>query len=233
MLTDLTSHEIILGKLASRLVQIGFFVLAALPVLVSLQFFGGVEPTLVLVAVVALGVTMWSLGAMTMVTSVYARTSRIAAQGAGQVFGLYIVGMMMLGQLLNAYPSIGHWPGTRFDLLDLHEWLNIANPLPAIQTVSTSIRGTFGQTLWPVFGGYFLAHLGLGAAFAAWAIARLRPVAAAAPLDGPPPAAIGAPPPSARRSATGRSTGRCSGATLGRSNRAGIARLFDSHISSA
>ena len=30
-------------------------------------------------------------------------------------------------------------------------------------------------------------HLGLGAAFAAWAIARLRPVAAAAPLDGPPP----------------------------------------------
>jgi ABC-type Na+ efflux pump permease subunit len=187
LLTDLTSHEIILGKLASRLVQIGFFVLAALPVLVGLQFFGGVEPTLVLVAVAALGATMWSLGSLTMVASVYARTSRIAAQRAGQVFGLYIVGMMMLGQLLNAFPSIGHWPGTRFDLLDLHEWLNIANPLAAIQTISSAIRGTFAQTLWPVFWGYFLAHLGLGAAFAAWAIARLRPVAAAAPLDGPPP----------------------------------------------
>ena len=187
LLTDLTSHEIILGKLVSRLVQIGFFVLAALPVLVGLQFFGGVEPTLVLVAVAALGATMWSLGSLTMVTSVYARTPRIAAQRAGQVFGLYIVGMMMLGQLLRAYPSIGGWPGTSFDLLDLHAWLNIANPLEAIQTISSSIRGTFGQTLWPVFWGYFLAHLGLGAAFAAWAIARLRPVAAATPLDGPPP----------------------------------------------
>ena len=78
LLTDLTSHEIILGKLGSRLVQIGFFVLAALPVLVGLQFFGGVEPALILVAVAALGATMWSLGSLTMVASVYARTSRIA-----------------------------------------------------------------------------------------------------------------------------------------------------------
>ena len=69
LLTDLTSHEIILGKLGSRLVQIGFFVLAALPVLVGLQFFGGVEPTLILVAVAALGATMWSLGSLTMVAS--------------------------------------------------------------------------------------------------------------------------------------------------------------------
>ena len=96
----------------------------------------------------------------------------------------------MVGQLLRAFPSIGHWPGTRFDLLDFHEWLNIANPLEAIQAISSSSRGTFAQTLSSVFWGYFLAHLGLGAAFAGWAIRRLRPVAAAAPLDGPPPEII-------------------------------------------
>src|SRR5262249_453508 len=143
----------------------------------------------------SLGATIWSVGSLTMLASVYARTPRIAAQRAGQCFGLYMVGMLMLGQLLNAFPSVGHWPTTRFDLLDLHEWLNIANPLAAIQSLGTSAGGTFEQTLWSVFWGYFLSHVAVGLACTTLAIRRLRPVAAAAPLDGPPPEVIQSNPP--------------------------------------
>jgi ABC-type Na+ efflux pump permease subunit len=195
LLTDLTSQEIILGKLGSRLVQIGLFLLAALPVLVGLQFFGGIDPNFLLVAVCSLGATIWSVGSLTMLSSVHARTPRVAAQRSSQVFGLYIVGMMMVGQLLNAFPSVGHWPGTRFDLLDLHEWLNIANPLAAVQSIATSARGTFSQTLWSVFWGYFLSHLAIGLACTGLAIRQLRRVAAALPLDGPPPEVVQSNPP--------------------------------------
>src|SRR5207249_530539 len=40
LLTPLESRSIILGKLASRLAQVGCFVLAGVPVLCALQFFG-------------------------------------------------------------------------------------------------------------------------------------------------------------------------------------------------
>jgi len=169
--------------------------LAGLPVLVGLQFFGGVEPLLVLLGAAALGATMWSVGSLSMLWSVYARTPRAATQRAGQVVALYVVGMMISGQLLASFPTVGRWPpGSRFDLTDLHDWLNIANPVAAVSAIFGSTGGTFSDTLWSVFRSYFFSHLALGLVFTTWAIRRLRPVAAAAPHDGPPPEAIGVAP---------------------------------------
>src|SRR5437660_5806346 len=45
--TPLGDWQIVLGKLTARLAQVGLFVLAGIPVLCALQFFGGVEPLLV------------------------------------------------------------------------------------------------------------------------------------------------------------------------------------------
>lgn len=188
LLTDLTSREIILGKLASRLAQLGTFLLAGLPIFVGLQFFGGVDPTLVWIAFGALAATMWSIGSLAMLNSVYGKTPRAAAQRTGQAIALYVVGMMMAGQLMRAFPSVGRWPGVfAFDLMDLHGWLNIANPLAAIEQITRAGGNAFSDTLWSVTRNYLLSHLALGLVFSTLAIVRLRPVAASLPLDGPPP----------------------------------------------
>ena len=46
--TDLRDHEIVIGKLASRLVHLFLFLLTGLPILTLLQFMGGIDPNLVL-----------------------------------------------------------------------------------------------------------------------------------------------------------------------------------------
>src|SRR5947209_10204371 len=45
--THLTNREILLGKLTTRLLQVGLLVLTGLPVLGFMQLLGGVEPALV------------------------------------------------------------------------------------------------------------------------------------------------------------------------------------------
>ena len=53
--THLTNREIMLGKLLTRLLQVGLLVLTGLPVLAIVQFLGGVEPNLVIATFVCVG----------------------------------------------------------------------------------------------------------------------------------------------------------------------------------
>src|SRR3954464_11641601 len=52
--THLTSREIVMGKLFTRLLMVGMLVATGLPVLALVQFLGGVEPNLVIASFVAL-----------------------------------------------------------------------------------------------------------------------------------------------------------------------------------
>lgn len=70
--TDLRDHEIVLGKLASRLTHLSLFLLTGLPILTLLQFLGGMDPNLVLASFIANGMTMLGLAAVSIVCSVYA-----------------------------------------------------------------------------------------------------------------------------------------------------------------
>lgn len=70
--TDLRDHEIVLGKLASRLTHLSLFLLTGLPILTLLQFLGGMDPNLVLASFVANGMTMIGLAAVSILCSVHA-----------------------------------------------------------------------------------------------------------------------------------------------------------------
>jgi len=70
--THLTNREIVLGKLMTRLLQVGLLVLTGLPVLGILQLFGGVDQLLVVAAFVGAGVTALSLGALGIACAVFA-----------------------------------------------------------------------------------------------------------------------------------------------------------------
>lgn len=76
--TQLDDREIVLGKLGARLASLALFVLTGLPILGLLPFLGGVDPNLVMAGYAATGLTMLSVGSLSILNSAYARKSRTA-----------------------------------------------------------------------------------------------------------------------------------------------------------
>lgn len=87
--THLSNREIVLGKLMTRLLQVGLLVLTGLPVLGIMQLFGGVDQVLVVAAFVGAGATALSLGALGIACAVYARKPQNAAWRAYQCIMFY------------------------------------------------------------------------------------------------------------------------------------------------
>lgn len=81
--TDLTDREIVLGMLGSRLGTLLLLGMTGLPIVSFLPFLGGVDPVRVMAGFAAAAVTVISLGSVSMLVSVYARTS------LGAVIGTY------------------------------------------------------------------------------------------------------------------------------------------------
>ena len=78
LVTDLRNHEIVLGKLGSRMAHLGLLLLAGLPVLGVMQFLGGVDPHLVLAGFAGTAVTLASAAGVSLLASVIARPPRSA-----------------------------------------------------------------------------------------------------------------------------------------------------------
>ena len=76
--TDLRDREILFGKLASRVGALLLFLLAGVPVLSAIQFFGGIEPDLVLAGFAATFTTVLVLAAVSIAASVLAKRARDA-----------------------------------------------------------------------------------------------------------------------------------------------------------
>ncbi len=99
LVTDLTDREIVLGKLAARLTPVLVLVAATLPVLELLTLLGGVDPDALLGAfVVTLGVAV--LGCcLALVFSIRVRRTHEALMATYSVWGLWLLGPPMLGQI--------------------------------------------------------------------------------------------------------------------------------------
>ncbi len=97
LITDLRNHEIVLGKLGSRMAHLGLLLLAGLPVLGAVEFLGGVDPHLVLAAFAGTAVTMASAAGVGVLASVVARPSRAALFLAYGWILLYVV-LCVLGE---------------------------------------------------------------------------------------------------------------------------------------
>jgi ABC-type transport system involved in multi-copper enzyme maturation permease subunit len=188
--TPLGDGEIVLGKLFARLARIGMTLLAGLPVLGALEFFGGVEPLAVLVAYMVLAATVVSLGSLSMLCAVYVPTAKAAGQRAARVAGLYVVGLILLAQVLRAFPAIAMWPGTAVTVADVVDVLDAGNPLDLIHRCTDAVRGRSFADAAPAIRNYIFFHLAAAGVFVTWAVARLRPVAAAQ-ADAPPPKRTG------------------------------------------
>ena len=74
--TDLSAAEIVLGKLAARLLHVGQLVAAGLPILLLTGLLGGLDPWLVLASVAATLSTSFFLGGLSILGSTQARSVR-------------------------------------------------------------------------------------------------------------------------------------------------------------
>jgi len=188
--TDLRNREIILGKVASRLFNLGLLLLAGVPVLSFLQFLGGVDFYLVLASFAATALTMFSLAGLSMVNSVLCRRARDAIVltylmavayyilATSAWIGLMAVTMSGWWPELGSFPSFGSWqsPVTVSDLVD---WLNAGNIIFVVFKLGrgASASAVFDQELPGILGAYAVFHTLAGMACLGWSILRLRVLA--------------------------------------------------------
>lgn len=76
--TDLRNREIVLSKLIARIANLMMIVLAGLPVLAFLQFFGGIDPDLLLASFAATALIILSLAGVSILCSVHSKKPRDA-----------------------------------------------------------------------------------------------------------------------------------------------------------
>jgi ABC-type transport system involved in multi-copper enzyme maturation permease subunit len=88
--THLSNHEILLGKLTTRLLQVGLLVLTGLPVLAIVQLLGGVDAALMLASFAALAFTAIDLACLGLFCGVFVRKHQNAAWRAYQVMVAYL-----------------------------------------------------------------------------------------------------------------------------------------------
>ena len=170
--STLTSGEIVLGKLAARMLSVGVFLAVGLPVVSLLSFFGGVDPNHVMLYFAGSVSTAFLLAAGAVAVSVHARRPREA------------VLLTYLGEFAWLFgPSIvegvlrlpGWWPGRFF------EWLRPLNDLigassPYFVFVNIIFRGRANPALYETVFGMIATQVVFAAALSALAVARLRPI---------------------------------------------------------
>ncbi len=161
--SDLTSREIVLGKLASRLLTLMLVLLGGLPVLSFLQLLGGVDPNLVLAGFAATAAGMLSLGSLGVYNSVKAERPR------GAVFTTYAEAVAYLTLSLSCL-----WIGRGGGLLSPGHWLGAGNVVVAYGRATGGPTGTTAATILPVLRDYVLVHGLFAVLFVVLASRRLR-----------------------------------------------------------
>jgi ABC-type transport system involved in multi-copper enzyme maturation permease subunit len=136
--TDLGNHEIVLGKLVSRLGYLTLFLLTGLPMLSLLQFLGGVDPSWVLAGFTATALTMFSLAGLSIFFSVFSPKPLTAIFLTYFTVAVYVV----LSSFLD-YPTFLRttWP-------EWYEWLEYTftagNIWLAVKELSEASKRTTG-----------------------------------------------------------------------------------------
>lgn len=174
--TDLTSWEIIAGKMLGRLAELGLLLLAGLPLLCFVAPFGGLNPGSILVLMGVLVGPLFALAAASMLASVWVRSTRDAALAVyGMVLGGYLFvvavqhGMLFCmaappgSTLRSLYPCL-HW---------LVDELNYFNPVYILEPIWWEENHAF-ELAYRCLESTFLWGA-LGSSCLGLAVWRLRP----------------------------------------------------------
>lgn len=161
MVTDLSNAEIVLGKLASRMLPVAGLVVASLPVLMIASLLGGLDPDAVAAAYVVLFGTGLFGCALALVLSVWGRKPHEV---------LLMTYMVMVAWLM-AYPLWGMIDGTLLKTGYAAHWLKNLNPYVLIFAPYARVRSND----WDDYGFFLAVTAALAAACALLAVVTVRP----------------------------------------------------------
>lgn len=159
--TELSSSEIVLGKLLARLAGMGLLLLTGLPVLALVQLFGGVEPRLLLAGFVVTLATMVSVGGVGIYISALNQTTWSAA------FRTYLA--------ILAFGVIALMP----------PFWKVVHPVIALETMADLLRLQTNLTFFFVLAFYTTVHSVCGGIFCYLTIRRFRALARQQASDTP------------------------------------------------
>ncbi len=169
LLTDLTNHEIVLGKQLGSLLQIGLFLLGAVPILALLGLLGGIAPPQVVDAALVLGTTALAAAAVGTLMALWRDKTFQALALTVLCLVLYLVLVQALGLL----PALAGWWGGDAgpDAATVARWQTWLHPFLAMAQV---VDPPFGQAGLRPAHGFALVMLLWAVLLNAWAMYRLR-----------------------------------------------------------
>lgn len=177
--TDLRNLEIVLSKLIARVVNLCLLILVGLPIISIMEVWGGIDPGLVLVAYLAMVLTIVSLGALCIYQSVHARRARDAIITSYLFIGAYF-GFTYLLSILLGYPSVTstvflHWPVTITGQRVIKA-LCMGNPFTSLAELRDAVAAgaSLGSVLPALLFRFALFHVILSIAFTWAAVRQLR-----------------------------------------------------------
>lgn len=173
----LTSGEIVLGKLAARLLHVGVTLGVALPIISLMTLLGGVPPALVVAADLVTASSAFFLAGVSLLVSVYCRKVREAILVVYLFELLWLVGLPLVLQMLR-----WGWPGGYVVIGPVLDWAFATSP---VWTWWESLRQAGAGPLFQAVGWTVGLQVGLGALFVALAAMRLRPVYQRQSAEGP------------------------------------------------
>lgn len=178
--TDLENREIIFGKLVSRLGNLALFILTGLPVLSLIQFFGGIDPGLLLASFAATAITAVSLAGLSILNSVLRRRARdaIILTYLAAIGYLAATGATQLLKVTIAFYYGGlSWGG--IDWGNVFDWFHAGNPIFGIYSIGMTIErgGPLDAVIGEELKRYAIFHGIVAIASITWAVLRLRAVA--------------------------------------------------------
>ena len=178
--TDLNNSEIVLSKLAARLANLLLTLLTGLPILCFLQFFGGMDPLLVLAGFAATAIMMVGLAGLSVLNSVYCRRAHVAIiltllEVTAYLVISYTVSRLFVGTGIGVrlIPGLGD-----FAIGDAFAWIGAGNPLTLLLDLAgDAMSGApIGMSFAVRLGGYGLFHGLLALICVTWASAKLRTI---------------------------------------------------------
>jgi len=183
--TDLSNREIVFSKLVARAANLAILILTGLPILSLTQFFGGIDPNLVLSGFAALGLTLASLACLSILHSTYARKPRDAIVFTYLTAAGYLGISYVLGRWAAVNPGpmavgiTGDEEGGALTVGALVDAFTAGNLFTGLQKLIESWKN--GQPLTAILpallGSYALFHGSVALCCTAWAVVRLRVVA--------------------------------------------------------
>jgi ABC-2 family transporter len=189
LITRLTSAEIILEKLAARLVMFVTTIAAGLPVMLLLHLLGGIDVRVILLAYAGLATTTFFLASLAIWCSVTAQNGRVAASLSVLASMTWLMGPFFVPMLLSRFGW--HLPTWA---LTVNAWLLASSPFSILMKLTMGIgasRGLIDAVAWmgglQLVGGILLligSMVRLRSAYRAhvsdetraWSLARKGPV---------------------------------------------------------